>query len=126
MKQTYGAMEIYVFEEKRDQTVELMRAMNELIKKIEGQQDALQKEGTSIKAKLNKIKPDNKETRARHQKILADIIVILDKVQTSREKLAREISEKEVLAGKQAETERVVSQLTQHVRSRRWPRRPSS
>jgi conjugal transfer/entry exclusion protein len=65
MKSTYGTLEIYVFEEKRDQTTELLRAMNELVKKIQTQQESLLAEATACKAKTQKVKPDTKEARAR-------------------------------------------------------------
>ena len=127
MKQAYSGLEVTVFQAKRDQTVTVLGDTGELIKKIEAAQDSIEALAIEAKEKTSLLKPDAKEQRARQQKILADCIVVVGRVEQSREKLDREVAEKAVLEDKHGNCEEVVHGLSRPMSCLvRWPRRLSS
>jgi hypothetical protein len=97
MKQLYANFERSVFNKKFEDTTGVIKMIVDLVRKIQDQQVNLTRAVSETREQVSAVKPTTKEQRVQQQKILGECIQIRNKIDASREKLERELIDKNIV-----------------------------
>lgn len=111
MKKLYVDFEKSVFAKKLDDTASIINMIVDLVKKIQEQQINLTEAVQQTRESVSAVKPQTKEQRQQQQKILGECIQIRNKIDASKEKLARELIDRNNIEENHDESAAITTQL---------------
>jgi hypothetical protein len=113
MKQLYVDFERSTFSKKFDDTAVIINMIVGLVKKIQEQQVNLTQAVQQTRESASAVKPQTKEQRQQQQKILGECIQIRNKIDASKEKLARELIDRNNVEENHDESAAIANELQQ-------------